>query len=136
MLRRIISPPVTVDDEGVVRNLRGKVIAGSPVSKDRPYLRCCIRTGGKATYHLLHRPVAEAHHANPENKPEVNHKDGDRTNNHPLNLEWATYLEQMKHAWATGLQTCSDHSRACSAERMRLVGLSKAGPRSQGKCKD
>lgn len=136
MPRLHTSVPVTVDAEGVVRNLRGKVLRGSPISKKKPYLRVCIRVDKKPTYHLLHRLVAEVHHDNPEGKPEVNHKDGNVTNNHPLNLEWATRSEQMKHAWATGLQVCSDHSRACSAERMRVVGLSKAGPRSQGKCKD
>lgn len=127
MPRRIISAPVTVDSEGVVRNLRGKILRGSPISKRKPYLRICIRVDGKQTYHLLHRLVAEAHHDNPENKPEVNHKDGDVTNNHPLNLEWSTRSEQMKHAWATGLQVCSDHSRECSRERMRLVGLANRG---------
>jgi hypothetical protein len=36
---------------------------------------------------------------NPENKPEVNHKDGDRTNCHSSNLEWATGSENKLHSF-------------------------------------
>lgn len=40
---------------------------------------------------------------NPENKPEVNHLDGDRLNEDLSNFEWATPSENMKHAFITGL---------------------------------
>jgi len=50
-----------------------------------------------------HRIIATYYHPNPENKPEVNHIDGIKNNNHPDNLEWVTRKENAQHAHDTGL---------------------------------
>ena len=51
----------------------------------------------------VHRLVAMAHIPNPESLPIVNHKDGDKLNNHSDNLEWVTRTRNAEHALEIGL---------------------------------
>lgn len=58
---------------------------------------------GKPVHHLAHRVVAIAFIPNPLNLPEVNHKDGNKSNNCVENLEWVTSLENVRESWRMGL---------------------------------
>jgi hypothetical protein len=57
----------------------------------------------KPKFSMIHKLMAVAFISNPENKKEVNHKDGNKLNNNLCNLEWVTHSENMKHAWDNGL---------------------------------
>ena len=66
------------------------------------YLTARLSVNGKKQYHRAHRLVAGAFLSNLWNKPEVNHKDCCKTNNHYTNLEWCTREENREHAKANG----------------------------------
>lgn len=62
-----------------------------------------LKVNGTQKMMTVHKLVAQAFIENPNNLPEVNHKDGDKSNNRVGNLEWCTHSENAKHAHATGL---------------------------------
>lgn len=67
------------------------------------YYKVMLFKDGKYKNKTIHRLVAETFIENPENKPIVNHKDGNKTNNEVSNLEWCSYSENEKHAYANNL---------------------------------
>lgn len=89
-----------VSNLGEVRN-QSKVLAQRT---NMGYKYITLYKEGKTSSKAIHRLVAIAFIPNTENKPEVNHKDGDKQNNHIDNLEWCTPSENSYHAYATGLK--------------------------------
>lgn len=90
-----------ITEQGEIINKRnGRKVKPQPNGKR--YLRVSI--SGKLQF--VHRLVAEKHIPNPENKPQVNHKDGNKLNNSVDNLEWATNQENRDHAVKNRLHLC------------------------------
>lgn len=77
----------------------------NPSTQRGGYLTITIRhEETKETITLsVHRLVALAWIPNPDDKPQVNHKDGKKQNNSVANLEWCTAQQNSQHAWETGL---------------------------------
>lgn len=91
---------------GRIRNINtGNVL--KPFLTSNGYLRISVndpRTPKKKNINIsIHRLVAEAFLPNAQNKPEVNHKNGIKTDNRVDNLEWSTFSENRKHAYDTML---------------------------------
>ncbi len=73
-------------------------------SKDtKGYLQLDANIDGQRILKFVHRLVAEAFVENPKHLEQVNHKDGNKTNNHAANLEWVSCLDNIHHAWENHL---------------------------------
>ena len=93
-----------VDENGNVFSVRNnKLLKRMMFPSGYEYVHQC-NGKGKTKLFRVHRLVAETFIPNPNNLPEVNHKDGDKLNNNVKNLEWCTNLENMRHSVETGLR--------------------------------
>lgn len=82
---------------------QSKVKIIKPALNKHGYLFVGLSKEGKQKNFYVARLVAELFIPNPDLKPEVNHRDGNKLNNHVSNLEWMTHAENSQHAVDTGL---------------------------------
>lgn len=90
-----------VSNTGRIR--RCNVDRDHSVRDKKGYLVTDLYEGGQRVTARVHRIVAEEFIPNPENKPCINHIDGNKHNNHVSNLEWVTKKENCVHALDNGL---------------------------------
>lgn len=84
------------------RNIKGRYLK---IRLDRyGYSAVSLSKNSKIKNLKVHRLVAINFIKNQKNKPQVNHLDGNKTNNYYKNLEWATAKENQNHAWSHGLK--------------------------------
>jgi hypothetical protein len=129
-----------VSNHGQVRRIApgprthpGKLLKGRPYRKG--YLRVVLHAAGSIREATLHRLVAEAFLPPPArpDQVQINHIDGDKTNNRADNLEWCTGSENMRHSHAIGLRAGSHAGVRILVGRYmcrRAVRWSKASERN------
>ena len=104
--------------------MSGRILKSS-IIKDKGYCRVSLNNGKGRKSKRVHRLVAEAFIPNLENKPEVNHIDGNKLNNCADNLEWCTNKENIEHSIKTGLRKnykgCSNVSSKFKEEDILFI---------------
>lgn len=112
-----------VSNLGKVRNKITKHILYQ--QKDtKGYLRTSLSKNNVQVTVKVHRAVAIAFIKNPNNLPQVNHKDGNKENNSVENLEWISNYDNMQHAVKNGL---TNHVENAGRKRRPIIGISDSG---------
>lgn len=95
------------------------------------YLRVSITIDRKRKTYKVHRLVAEHFIDNPNLLPQVNHIDGDKTNNYASNLEWVTNKENSEHAIKNHLweNVFKASAKANESRKIPVVAIDKNGER-------
>jgi hypothetical protein len=106
---------MVVTEKGL-RTIKGKSIK-TRINKDG-YAEIRLSIEGKTKTTFLHIILAKAFIPNPDNKPEINHINGIKTDNRIENLEWVTHSENMIHAYKMGLikSPCKHVKDHCSGK--------------------
>lgn len=106
-----IHKEIGVSKDGRIFSHRsGKWRELTPTDNGRGYKTVSMGRSHPRAY--IHRLVAETHIPNPDHYKEINHIDGDKSNNSVDNLEWCDRSHNLKHSYANGLH---DHTKAVKA---------------------
>lgn len=123
-----------VSSYGKVKSFTGNLLSANPSKSGYCQVWLRLLTGyDRKSNKLLHRVVAETFILNPSNKPEVNHIDGNKANNHVYNLEWVTHQENCQKSYDTGQRKSKsgkDHhlyGKSPGKETKRLMRMAKLG---------
>lgn len=92
-----------ISSKGEIWNLRDNSWQ-TQTQNPNGYMKVLLCLNGVREQHLVHRLVAMHFLPNPYQHPQVNHRDGDKTNNTVDNLEWVSRVDNIQHALQTGLR--------------------------------
>lgn len=95
-------PNYSVSNDGRIRNDKSGELK-IPTVNHNGYAEMDLYDSGQRSKVRVHRVVAQAYLENPDEKSQVNHKDGNKLNNDYENLEWVSPKENMEHAIEHGL---------------------------------
>lgn len=104
-------PNYEVSNAGLVRNKNSGKILQQTIGREGRYLNVYLSNNGVENTQRVHRLVAKAFIPNPEDKPQVNHINGNRFDNTIANLEWCTSKENNMHAVQTGLNHPGEYQK-------------------------
>jgi hypothetical protein len=118
-----------VDNRKGVYLKKGSDLKQTPSSKG--YLNVGLHFDGKIKRYRVHKLVAMVFIPNPEEKPFVNHIDGNKENNCVSNLEWCTHKENVQHSFETSLNPTKGegniHAKLTEHDVVEIRKLYKTG---------
>lgn len=95
----------SINENGDVRNDVTGNIKKPYINKANGYLTIDLYANNKSTKVTVHRLLAETFIPNPNNKPCIDHKDGNRLNNNLSNLRWATFSQNNSRFETIGVRS-------------------------------
>lgn len=106
-----------VDEQGNIYNSKTGMVKKQPIHA-KGYKVVTLRKPGICKTYRVHRIVATAFIPNPENLPQVNHKNGIKTDNRVDNLEWCNNSQNQLHSIKNGLRVVKT---GIESTRVRIV---------------
>jgi hypothetical protein len=111
-----------ISEEGeVFSKTRKNTLRLKPCRKPNGYLYVTLYKKGNHVKKSIHRLVMENFVPNPNNLPQVNHIDGNKTHNHITNLEWCNASENAKHSWNMGNRVFTEKAKESSRKNVKLA---------------
>ncbi len=112
-------------NKGNIRSLNyrntGKVQVLKPIIRDNGYLQVALWKEKKVVYCRIHRLIALTFLENPNNLPEVNHIDENKSNNRVENLEWCTRKYNINYGTHNERVSKSNKGRKLSEESKKKI---------------
>lgn len=114
-------PRSIIRSNGMKQTFKGKLLSLN--TNEFGYKTIMLYNMNKYSCYKIHRLVAGAFLLNPENKSDVNHLDGVKSNNNINNLEWATRSENHYHAFNAGLRVGQKGSENVNSVKVQKLSM-------------